>query len=138
MAKNTTVFVCSSCGNESPKWLGKCPGCGGWNTYYEEIIKDKSSNQRKSVGSETIKLNSVETTKYERYKTGYDELDRVLGGGLVQGSLVLLGGEPGIGKSTLIIQICDKVKVEGPVLYVSGEESASQIKMRADRLNINN
>ena len=139
MSKSTTVFVCSSCGNESPKWLGKCPGCGEWNTYYEEkIVKDKSSNQKRVSGSETIKLNSVETSKYERYKTGYNELDGVLGGGLVQGSLVLLGGEPGIGKSTLILQICDKVKVNGPVLYVSGEESASQIKMRADRLNINN
>ncbi|MBQ9267731.1 MAG: DNA repair protein RadA [Clostridia bacterium] len=139
MAKNTTIFVCSSCGNESPKWLGKCPGCGGWNTYYEEkVVKDKTTNQKRIAASETIKLNSVETTKYERYKTGYEELDRVLGGGLVQGSLVLLGGEPGIGKSTLIMQICDKVKVDGPVLYVSGEESASQIKMRADRLGINN
>lgn len=139
MPKNQTIFVCSSCGNESPKWLGKCPACNQWNTFYEEkVVKDKATNQKRALASETIKLNSVETTKYERYKTGYEELDRVLGGGLVQGSLVLLGGEPGIGKSTLIMQICDKVKVDGPVLYVSGEESASQIKMRADRLNINN
>ncbi len=139
MPKNQTIFVCSSCGNESPKWLGKCPACNQWNTFYEEkVVKDKVTNQKRALASETIKLNSVETTRYERYKTGYEELDRVLGGGLVQGSLVLLGGEPGIGKSTLIMQICDKVKVDGPVLYVSGEESASQIKMRADRLNINN
>ncbi len=139
MPKNQTVFVCSSCGNESPKWLGRCPACNNWNTFYEEkIVKDKVVGAKRALGSDTIKLNSVETTKYERYKTGYEELDRVLGGGLVQGSLVLLGGEPGIGKSTLIMQICDKVKVDGPVLYVSGEESASQIKMRADRLNINN
>lgn len=139
MPKNQTIFVCSSCGNESPKWLGKCPACNQWNTFYEEkVVKDKATNQKRALASETIKLNSVETTRYERYKTGYEELDRVLGGGLVQGSLVLLGGEPGIGKSTLIMQICDKVKVDGPVLYVSGEESASQIKMRADRLNINN
>lgn len=139
MPKNQTIFVCSSCGNESPKWLGKCPACNQWNTFYEEkVVKDKVANQKRALASETIKLNSVETTRYERYKTGYEELDRVLGGGLVQGSLVLLGGEPGIGKSTLIMQICDKVKVDGPVLYVSGEESASQIKMRADRLNINN
>lgn len=139
MAKNQTIFVCSSCGNESPKWLGKCPACNEWNTFYEEkIVKDKVTNERRTAGAETIKLNSVETTKYERYKTGSDELDRVLGGGLVQGSLVLLGGEPGIGKSTLILQICDKINVDGPVLYVSGEESASQIKMRADRLNIKN
>lgn len=139
MPKNQTIFVCSSCGNESPKWLGKCPACNQWNTFYEEkVVKDKATNQKRALASETIKLNSVETTRYERCKTGYEELDRVLGGGLVQGSLVLLGGEPGIGKSTLIMQICDKVKVDGPVLYVSGEESASQIKMRADRLNINN
>lgn len=139
MPKNQTIFVCSSCGNESPKWLGKCPACNQWNTFYEEkVVKDKATNQKRALASETVKLNSVETTKYERYKTGYKELDRVLGGGLVQGSLVLLGGEPGIGKSTLIMQICDKVKVDGPVLYVSGEESASQIKMRADRLNISN
>lgn len=139
MPKNQTIFVCSSCGNESPKWLGKCPACNQWNTFYEEkVVKDKATNQKRALASETVKLNSVETTKYERYKTGYEELDRVLGGGLVQGSLVLLGGEPGIGKSTLIMQICDKVKVDGPVLYVSGEESASQIKMRADRLNISN
>lgn len=139
MAKNQTVFVCSSCGNESPKWLGKCPACNEWNTYYEEkLVKDKNTKQKRTLASDTIKLNSVETKNYDRYKTSMDELDRVLGGGLVQGSLVLLGGEPGIGKSTLILQICDKVKIDGAVLYVSGEESSSQIKMRADRLNINN
>ncbi len=139
MAKSQTVFVCSSCGNESLKWLGKCPACNEWNTYYEEkIVKDKGAKQKRTLASDTIKLNTVETKNYDRYKTGMDELDRVLGGGLVQGSLVLLGGEPGIGKSTLILQICDKVKLGGPVLYVSGEESSSQIKMRADRLNIDN
>lgn len=139
MAKNQTIFVCSSCGNESGKWLGKCPACNEWNTYYEEkIIKEKSTGNRVLAKAETVKLNDVETNKYERYKTGYGELDRVLGGGLVQGSLVLIGGEPGIGKSTLILQICDKVRVNGPILYVSGEESGSQIKMRADRLKINN
>lgn len=139
MAKNQTVFVCSSCGNESAKWLGKCPACNEWNTYYEEkIIKEKSTGNKFLAKAETVKLKEVETNKYERYKTGYGELDRVLGGGLVQGSLVLIGGEPGIGKSTLILQICDKVKVEGPILYVSGEESGSQIKMRADRLKIDN
>lgn len=139
MAKNQTVFVCSSCGNESPKWLGRCPACNEWNTFYEEkVVKDKTTGQKRGLVADTVKLNAVETKNYERYKTSMDELDRVLGGGLVQGSLVLLGGEPGIGKSTLILQICDKVKVNAPVLYVSGEESSSQIKMRADRLNINN
>jgi DNA repair protein RadA/Sms len=138
MAKNQTIFVCSSCGNESPKWIGKCPSCNSWNTFYEEkIFKDKKSNERR-ISSEIVKLNSVETISHTRYKTGYEELDRVLGGGLVQGSLVLLGGDPGIGKSTLILQICDKIKIDKPILYVSGEESASQIKLRADRLNIKN
>ena len=140
MAKSKTVFVCSSCGNESSKWMGKCPACGEWNTFYEEkIVETKSSSRGSSATkSEVLKLKDVETNKFERYKTGYEELDRVLGGGLVQGSLVLLGGEPGIGKSTLILQICDKVKVNGPILYVSGEESGSQIKLRADRLKIDN
>jgi DNA repair protein RadA/Sms len=138
MAKNQTIFVCSSCGYESPKWIGKCPSCNSWNTFYEEkIFKDKKSNERR-ISSEIVKLNSVETISHTRYKTGYEELDRVLGGGLVQGSLVLLGGDPGIGKSTLILQICDKIKIDKPILYVSGEESASQIKLRADRLNIKN
>jgi len=142
MAKSAkTIFVCSSCGNESSKWLGKCPACGEWNTYYEEkLVETKNSRSSSSNVSkaQVVQLKDVETNKYERYKTGYEELDRVLGGGLVQGSLVLIGGEPGIGKSTLILQLCDKVKVNGSILYVSGEESGSQIKMRADRLKINN
>ncbi len=141
MAKNQTVFVCSSCGNESPKWLGKCPACNSWNTFYEEkIIKDKVSNERKSINAEVIKLKDVESNeKIHRVHTGFSELDRVLGGGLVPGSLILLGGEPGIGKSTLILQICDNVKFDNEtILYVSGEESGRQIKLRADRLNIDN
>ena len=142
MAKGAkTIFVCSNCGNESAKWMGKCPACGEWNSFYEEkVVETKSSTRGVSAGNkaEVIKLKNVETNQFERYKTGYNELDRVLGGGLVQGSLVLIGGEPGIGKSTLILQICDKVKVNGPILYVSGEESGSQIKLRADRLNIDN
>lgn len=141
MSKNQTVFVCSSCGNESPKWLGKCPACNSWNTFYEEkIIKDKVSNERKSINAEVIKLKDVESNeKIHRVHTGFNELDRVLGGGLVPGSLILLGGEPGIGKSTLILQICDNVKFDNEtILYVSGEESGRQIKLRADRLNIDN
>ena len=140
MAKSSTVFVCSNCGNESSKWFGKCPACNEWNTCYEEKLTTKSgsskSNTKKKV--EPIKLNEVKKQDIERTSTGFTELDRVLGGGLVKGALTLLGGEPGIGKSTLILQICDKIKGEGKVLYISGEESAEQIKIRADRLKINN
>lgn len=138
MAKGKTVFVCNECGYESPKWLGKCPACGTWNSFFEEkIIKQtgtKNVEKKKSITPQ--KLNSLESKQKTRISTGIGELNRVLGGGLVEGSLVLLGGEPGIGKSTLILQICDKVKVDGSVLYVSGEESAEQIKLRADRLKI--
>ena len=140
MAKNQTIFVCSECGNESPKWLGKCPACNSWNTYYEEkVFKDKSSNERKLLSSQVVKLRDIGVNeKSKRYTTGYSELDRVLGGGLVPGSLILLGGEPGIGKSTLILQICNMVRFDetNAILYVSGEESGRQIKLRADRLNI--
>ena len=139
MSKIKTVFVCSSCGYESPKWMGKCPGCNEWNSFYEEKLAGKSGSKTEPKKSITpTKLNGIEGKVESRTKTGFDELDRVLGGGLVKGSLLLLGGEPGIGKSTLILQICDKLQGEGKVLYVSGEESAEQIKLRADRLNINN
>ena len=139
MPKQTTIFVCSNCGNESPKWFGKCPACNEWNTCYEEKAQTKSSGKTaiKEKVEPTV-LNNIEKQDIKRTSTGFEELDRVLGGGLVKGSLTLLGGEPGIGKSTLILQICDKVKGEGKVLYVSGEESAEQIKIRADRLGIHN
>ncbi len=139
MAKNQTVFVCSSCGYESPKWMGKCPGCNEWNTFYEEkIVKTNGSKHEKKVDANPLVLNELQGKEVLRNSTGFAELDRVLGGGIVNGSLVLLGGEPGIGKSTLILQICDRIKGEGKVLYVSGEESAEQIKIRADRLGIKN
>ena len=139
MAKPSTVFVCSNCGNESSKWFGRCPACNEWNTCYEEKINLKSSGKSASKKTATtVKLDDVKKQDIVRTKTGFDELDRVLGGGLVKGSLTLLGGEPGIGKSTLILQICDKIKGEGQVLYVSGEQSAQQIKIRADRLGIKN
>lgn len=142
MAKNKTIFVCSDCGNESAKWLGKCPACGSWNSFYEQkIVETKSAGSSKGISAGNITpqaLNTYEAKETIRTHTGFQELDRVLGGGLVKGSLVLLGGEPGIGKSTLILQICDKIKGDGKVLYVSGEESAEQIKLRADRLGINN
>ena len=140
MAKDKSVFVCSSCGYESPKWLGKCPGCNEWNTFYEEkLAKTANSNKyEKKKEAKPMLLNELVGQDVTRNSTGFAELDRVLGGGLVNGSLVLLGGEPGIGKSTLILQICDKIQGEGKVLYVSGEESAEQIKIRADRLGIQN
>lgn len=143
MAKSKTIFVCNECGYESAKWLGKCPACGSWNSFFEQkIVESKNSSLKaKPEGNKTNipqKLNSYEAKETIRTSTGFEELDRVLGGGLVKGSLILLGGEPGIGKSTLILQLCDKVKGKGKVLYVSGEESAEQIKLRADRLEIKN
>ena len=142
MAKKTaTVFVCNECGYESSKWLGKCPSCRAWNTFFEEKVVTSSTNNSskdKKEQSEIIKLNEVVKKETFRIKTEVGELDRVLGGGFVNGSLTLLGGEPGIGKSTLILQICNSVKVDGKILYVSGEESAEQIKSRADRLGIKN
>ncbi len=138
--KTKTIFVCNECGYESGKWLGKCPACNNWNTFFEQKVETNNNgkNKIKTDHAKPQKLNEYEAKETLRTLTGFGELDRVLGGGLVKGSLVLLGGEPGIGKSTLILQICDKVKGEGKVLYVSGEESAEQIKLRADRLGINN
>jgi DNA repair protein RadA/Sms len=140
MAKKlATVFVCNECGYESSKWLGKCPSCNNWNTFVEEkAIQATSSKDRKKPQGEVVKLNTVEKKETTRVKTGVAELDRVLGGGFVNGSLTLLGGEPGIGKSTLILQICNSLALNGKVLYISGEESAEQIKLRADRLGIDN
>ena len=139
MAKVSTVFVCSNCGYESAKWIGKCPACNEWNSFYEEkLAKTAGTANKEKKSSSPKKLNDVKGAEAVRVKSGIAELDRVLGGGLVKGSLILLGGEPGIGKSTLILQLCNSVKEEGKVLYVSGEESAEQIKIRADRLNIKN
>lgn len=140
MAKAKTVFVCSECGNESPKWLGKCPACNSWNTFYEQKIEKYTETNKieKKINNTPKPLNSYVGQEANRTSTGYLELDRVLGGGLVKGSLILLGGEPGIGKSTLILQLCEKVHGDGKVLYVSGEESAEQIKLRADRLGVKN
>lgn len=140
MAKAKTVFVCSECGNESPKWLGKCPACNSWNTFYEQKIEKytETNKAEKKINNTPKPLNTYIGQESDRTSTGFGELDRVLGGGLVKGSLILLGGEPGIGKSTLILQLCEKVQGEGKVLYISGEESAEQIKLRADRLKIKN
>ena len=141
MAKNKTIFVCNNCGYESPKWMGKCPACNEWNSFSEEkVINTKDTNYAKlsKEKSKPIELNKIVKSTNERISTGFNELDRVLGGGLVNGSLILLGGERGIGKSTLILQICEKINIKGKILYVSGEESAEQVKIRADRLNIKN
>ena len=141
MAKTAkTIFVCNECGYESAKWMGKCPACNSWNTFFEQKVEKITENGVKKLKerNEPKALNSYKGQEVSRTSTGFGELDRVLGGGIVKGSLILLGGEPGIGKSTLILELCDKIKGEGKVLYVSGEESAEQIKLRADRLGINN
>ncbi len=144
MAKTKTVFFCKECGNESPKWIGHCPGCGAWNSYVEETVvtgKDSKSVSKdidfKSFKSKPTPIREVTSAQEERIDLGYDELNRVLGGGLVRGSLILLGGEPGIGKSTLLLQVALHLN-DKKVLYVSGEESQQQIKMRADRIDIKN
>lgn len=142
MGKAKTIFLCNNCGYESAKWLGKCPACNEWNSFVEEKVQKTPSliigSDEKKKNNKPMPLNSFEGKENIRAHTGFSELDRVLGGGVVKGSLILVGGEPGIGKSTLILQLCDKIEGEGKVLYVSGEESAEQIKLRADRLNINN
>ncbi|MCK9451449.1 MAG: DNA repair protein RadA [Bacteroidales bacterium] len=143
MAKTRTTFFCKNCGNESPKWIGKCPGCGEWNTYVEEtLVTGKKSNTLKSSislpGTATpIAVQDISNSKIDRMDLGYIELNRVLGGGLVPGSLVLIGGEPGIGKSTLMLQAALQLE-SAKVLYVSGEESQQQLKMRADRIGYRN
>lgn len=116
---------------------GKCPACNEWNTFFEQKLDEKSvKNKKEGKDIASISLKNVEYKEISRLSTGFGELDRVLGGGLVDGSLILIGGEPGIGKSTLILQICDNIKTSKNILYVSGEESAEQIKLRADRLKI--
>ncbi|MEG0756619.1 MAG: DNA repair protein RadA, partial [Oscillospiraceae bacterium] len=141
--KAKTVFYCTECGNETPKWQGKCTACGAWNTVVEQPpeAKKKADDHRVSgLRGGSINrpraLESIETTDELRFETGMSELDRVLGGGAVRGSLVLVGGAPGIGKSTLMLQICDNLCRFAKVLYVSGEESERQIKLRAERLKV--
>lgn len=138
-AKN--IFVCSECGFESPKWFGKCPGCGQWNTMNEEVrepvSKSTSFGNRTTPSVRALPISQISTTEEERYHTGMSELDRVLGGGIVKGSLILVSGEPGIGKSTILLQVCGYLGKTLRILYVSGEESARQIKLRADRLGVN-
>lgn len=143
MAKYKTVFFCKECGNESPKWIGHCPGCGAWNSYVEESVsvgKDKNNGTKSFLienNAKPILIKDVSSAQEARIDLHCEELNRVLGGGLVPGSLILLGGEPGIGKSSLLLQVALKIK-DKKILYVSGEESAQQIKMRAERIGIAN
>ena len=139
MAKEKVVYVCSECGQESPRWIGKCPSCGAWNTFKEEIIRKEPVSKRPLSGMEPVKskplvLDDIEGGDEPRIDMNDEELNRVLGGGLVPGSLVLLGGEPGIGKSTLVLQTVLRMPNK-KILYISGEESARQLKLRADRIN---
>jgi DNA repair protein RadA/Sms len=138
MAKAKKVFVCSSCSYQTPKWLGRCPllwgveypGGGGHGKAKRQVHGKNGPNRHGSV------LSSIEAGEEIRWDTGWAEVNQVLGGGLVQGSAILIGGEPGIGKSTLLLQVLDRIRVNGPVLYISGEESPKQIKLRATRLGI--
>lgn len=138
MAKVKSSFVCSECGYETPKWYGKCPNCGEWNTLNEEmpVQEAKGKISRAVSASNTMRLNEISGDIEKRIATGIGEFDRVLGGGIVLGSLVLISGDPGIGKSTILLQICEHIGKNKQVLYVSGEESASQIKLRANRLGV--
>ena len=139
MAKaKTNIFFCQECGYESTKWMGQCPGCRAWNSFVEEPVVKSSGKSAGKLGSGTAKpvtLDEIETSETERISSGMAELDRVLGGGIVPGSLVLVGGDPGIGKSTILLQVCKNLAGSGvATLYVSGEESLKQIKMRAARI----
>lgn len=147
MAKaKATAFFCKECGYESAKWLGQCPGCKEWNTFVEELVGKKEPVSKRGIGSggdggilgakaKPSRLSDIHLDEQDRMKTGYEELDRVLGGGVVKGSLVLVGGDPGIGKSTLLLQVCRNLAASGQkVLYISGEESLKQIKLRANRI----
>ena len=140
MAKTKTVFFCTSCGNETPKWQGKCPSCGAWNTLEEHIERPLTPGRSRvtavGTGRKPQIISQVDSGDEIRFSTGMGELDRVLGGGAVEGSLVLVGGAPGIGKSTLLLQICNALCANRSVLYVSGEESERQLKLRAQRLHV--
>ena len=141
MAKVKTVYFCTECGNETPKWQGKCPSCGAWNSLQEHVekalIPGRVNISNNSHNRQAKPISEVDSGDEIRFSTGMGELDRVLGGGAVSGSLVLVGGAPGIGKSTLLLQICNALCAERKVLYVSGEESERQLKLRAQRLHVN-
>ena len=135
--KAKTMFYCSECGNETAKWMGQCPACGAWNTLIEAPKEPKQAVGTKAKKLSSAKrLSELDTEEELRFSTGIGELDRVLGGGAVRGSLVLVGGAPGVGKSTLLLQLCGMIGDAERILYVSGEESQRQIKMRAQRLGV--
>lgn len=137
MAKSKTIYFCQECGHESSKWMGQCPGCRQWNTFVEETVERKAgaSADRQTRTVRPVALSDIEMKREERFTSGFPELDRVLGGGIVPASLVLVGGDPGIGKSTLLLQVCQKLSGQQiSVLYISGEESLTQIKLRAQRI----
>ena len=144
MAKDKTLFSCSDCGGTSPKWLGKCPHCGAWNTLVESVVSDSSASKNRyseraglAPASAVMALSAIEALDMQRTPTGQDELDRVLGGGMVEGGVVLIGGDPGIGKSTLLLQALDGLQRSGQhTLYVTGEESGAQVALRARRLGL--
>ena len=139
--KNKTIYVCNQCGNETPKWSGKCFSCGAWNSLEEMKVTTKKSSVSERISGEVrgtlSSITEIDVQDEIRFDTGMGELNRVLGGGAVKGSLVLVGGEPGIGKSTILLQICSNICKGAKVLYVSGEESPRQLKLRADRLEVN-
>ena len=145
MSKTKSIYFCQNCGNQSPKWIGKCPTCNEWNTYVEEVVDKAEEKLKERRGHSTKKneepkpvaISDIHELEANRIDTKDTELNRVLGGGIVPGSLILIGGEPGIGKSTLMLQLALKLKGQ-KILYVTGEESDRQIKLRADRVGIKN
>jgi len=137
MAKTKSAFFCQNCGTQSPKWVGKCASCGEWNTYVEEVVQKSEKSVSRDKPGKPVIIAEIDNRDHERINTNNEELNRVLGGGIVPGSLVLIGGEPGIGKSTLMLQVAMNMK-NTKILYVTGEESNHQIKMRAQRIGVNN
>lgn len=136
--RERTRYSCQVCGTGSARWLGRCPGCGGYNTFVEEVIESEPAGRPAATVRTPVPLRDVSLDATFRRSTGIPEVDRVLGGGIVPGAFVLLGGDPGIGKSTLLLQIAAHVSQQGPVLYVTAEESAAQTRIRAERLGVNN
>lgn len=141
MAKEKTVYICKVCGHTEPKWLGRCPDCGEWNSFHQTgsgTLQKNRSGSKKEKDRSSFPLTAIEVKAESRFNSGFEEMNRVLGGGIMKGSSILIGGEPGIGKSTLMLQVAGGVQTNGRVLYVTGEESPSQLKLRAERLGIDN